>query len=181
MTRLTRSSAIVEHKDASEAEREIREINSGIVVFDAAVLRDALAQVGSDNAVGEVYLTDIVAVAYAAGHRVGAMSIDDVWQTEGANTREQLANLGAELNRRTLRRWMAEGVEVIDPLTTWVDVTVELAPRREPAAGSPAARLDDGRPRGPDRSRHDPRRRPGRRGSQRRAHPRKRRRHRTAH
>jgi bifunctional UDP-N-acetylglucosamine pyrophosphorylase / glucosamine-1-phosphate N-acetyltransferase len=120
--------AIVEEKDAGDEQRAIHEINSGIVVFDAAVLRSTLDQVGSDNAAGEVYLTDTVGVAVAAGHRVGALTIDDVWQTEGANTREQLANLGAELNRRTLRRWMAAGVEVIDPLTTWVDVTVELAP-----------------------------------------------------
>jgi bifunctional UDP-N-acetylglucosamine pyrophosphorylase/glucosamine-1-phosphate N-acetyltransferase len=120
--------AIVEEKDATDDQRAIHEINSGIVVFDAAVLRDSLAAVGSDNAAGEVYLTDTVAVAAAAGHRVGALAVDDVWQTEGANTREQLSNLGAELNRRTLRGWMAEGVEVVDPLTTWVDVTVELAP-----------------------------------------------------
>jgi bifunctional UDP-N-acetylglucosamine pyrophosphorylase/glucosamine-1-phosphate N-acetyltransferase len=123
-----RVAAIVEEKDADDAQRAIREINSGIVAFDAAVLRETLAQVGSDNAAGEVYLTDTVAVAAGAGHRVGALEIDDVWQTEGVNTREQLASLGAELNRRTLRRWMAEGVEVVDPPTTWVDVTVELAP-----------------------------------------------------
>jgi bifunctional UDP-N-acetylglucosamine pyrophosphorylase / glucosamine-1-phosphate N-acetyltransferase len=118
---------IVEEKDATDEQRTIHEINSGIVAFDAGVLRDSLAKIGSDNAAGEVYLTDTVAIAYDAGHRVGALSTDDVWQTEGANTREQLANLGAELNRRTLRRWMADGVEVIDPATTWVDVTVELA------------------------------------------------------
>jgi bifunctional UDP-N-acetylglucosamine pyrophosphorylase/glucosamine-1-phosphate N-acetyltransferase len=120
--------AIVEEKDASEEQRSIHEINSGIAVFDAAVLRESLGKIGSDNAAGEVYLTDTVAVAYDAGHRVGAVETDDGWQTEGANTREQLANLGAELNRRTLRHWMSEGVEVIDPATTWVDVTVELAP-----------------------------------------------------
>jgi bifunctional UDP-N-acetylglucosamine pyrophosphorylase / glucosamine-1-phosphate N-acetyltransferase len=118
---------IVEEKDATDEQRTIHEINSGIVAFDAGVLRDSLAKIGSDNAAGEVYLTDTVAIAYDAGHRVGALSTDDVWQTEGANTREQLANLGAELNRRTLRRWMADGVEVIDPATTWVDVTVDLA------------------------------------------------------
>jgi len=119
--------AIVEEKDADDEQRAIHEINSGIVAFDAAVLRDTLARVGSDNAAGEVYLTDTVSVAATGGHRVGALAIDDGWQTEGVNTREQLAALGAELNRRTLRRWMAEGVEVIDPLTTWIDVTVELA------------------------------------------------------
>jgi bifunctional UDP-N-acetylglucosamine pyrophosphorylase/glucosamine-1-phosphate N-acetyltransferase len=120
--------AIVEDKDATDEQRAVHEINSGIAVIDAAVLRECLGHVGSDNAAREVYLTDTVSVAYAGGHRVGALSIDDVWQTEGVNTREQLAALGAELNRRTLSRWMAAGVEIVDPLTTWVDVTVELAP-----------------------------------------------------
>src|SRR5207237_3507525 len=66
-------------------------------------------------------------IATRHGHHVGALRTDDVWQTEGVNTREQLSRIGAELNRRVLSRWMAEGVEVIDPATTWVDVTVQLA------------------------------------------------------
>jgi bifunctional UDP-N-acetylglucosamine pyrophosphorylase / glucosamine-1-phosphate N-acetyltransferase len=145
--------AIVEEKDATTEQRAVHEINSGIVVFDASVLRESLAQVGSDNAAGEVYLTDTVAVAYGAGHRVGALATDDVWQTEGANTREQLANLGAELNRRTLRHWMAEGVEVVDPLTTWVDVTVRLSPDVSLKPGVQlhgATRVDRGASIGPD-------------------------------
>jgi bifunctional UDP-N-acetylglucosamine pyrophosphorylase/glucosamine-1-phosphate N-acetyltransferase len=119
--------AIVEEKDATDEQRSIDEINSGIVAFDASVLREALAQVVADNAAGEVYLTDTVAIAYGGGHRIGGLAAADVWETEGANTREQLSNLGAELNRRVLSRWMADGVEVIDPTTTWVDVTVELS------------------------------------------------------
>ncbi len=119
--------AIVEEKDATAEQRAISEINSGIFAFDVAILRDALGRVGSDNAAGEIYLTDVVAIAHADGHRVGALTIDDLWQTEGVNTRQQLAGLGRELNRRVLARWMADGVEIIDPATTWVDVTVELA------------------------------------------------------
>ncbi len=119
--------AIVEEKDATPAQREVNEVNSGIFAFDAEILREALSRVGSDNAVGEVYLTDVVAIACADGHRVSALTTEDLWQTEGVNTRLQLASLGRELNRRVLERWMAEGVEIIDPATTWVDVTVELA------------------------------------------------------
>jgi bifunctional UDP-N-acetylglucosamine pyrophosphorylase/glucosamine-1-phosphate N-acetyltransferase len=120
--------AIVEEKDATESQRAIAEVNSGIFAFDEAVLRSSLSRVGNDNAAGEVYLTDVVAVARADGHRVGALRTGDRWQTEGANTRAQLSALGRELNRRVLDQWMDAGVEVIDPLTTWVDVTVELAP-----------------------------------------------------
>jgi bifunctional UDP-N-acetylglucosamine pyrophosphorylase / glucosamine-1-phosphate N-acetyltransferase len=120
--------AVVEEKDATESERAIREVNSGIFAFDAAVLRGLLERVGTDNAAGEVYLTDVVALARADGHRVGAQVTDDEWQIEGANTRSQLSALGRELNRRVLEHWMDAGVEVVDPFTTWVDVTVQLAP-----------------------------------------------------
>ncbi len=120
--------AIVEEKDATEAQRAITEINSGIFVYDDAVLRAALARVGRDNAAGEVYLTDVVAIARDEGRQVGALRTADSWQTEGANTRSQLSALGRELNRRVLQHWMDSGVEVIDPATTWVDVTVQLAP-----------------------------------------------------
>ncbi|MBA3308605.1 MAG: bifunctional UDP-N-acetylglucosamine diphosphorylase/glucosamine-1-phosphate N-acetyltransferase GlmU [Nocardioidaceae bacterium] len=119
--------AIVEEKDATDDQRAVNEINSGIFAYQAAVLRDALGRIGTDNAKGEMYLTDAVAIARADGHRVGAVRTDDGWQTEGVNTRAQLSRLGAELNRRTLSHWMAEGVEVIDPTTTWVDVGVLLA------------------------------------------------------
>jgi len=119
--------AIVEEKDATDDQRGVQEINSGIFAFDAAVLRDALGRLDTDNAQGEMYLTDVVAIASGDGLRVGALTTDDLWQSEGVNTRSQLARLGAELNRRTLERWMAEGVEIVDPASTWVDVTVELA------------------------------------------------------
>ena len=122
-----RVTAIVEEKDASSGQREVREVNSGILAFDAAVLRDALERLDDKNAQGEMYLTDVVAIASGDGGRVGALTTGDLWQCEGVNTRSQLARLGTELNRRTLERWMSEGVEVVDPASTWVDVTVELA------------------------------------------------------
>jgi bifunctional UDP-N-acetylglucosamine pyrophosphorylase / glucosamine-1-phosphate N-acetyltransferase len=119
---------IVEHKDASADIREIPEINSGIYAFDAALLRDGLARLTTDNAQGELYLTDIIGIARTDGRRVGAVQSTDQWQTEGVNDRLQLAQLGAELNRRVADEWMRAGVTIIDPATTWIDVTVELAP-----------------------------------------------------
>ncbi len=119
---------IVEEKDASAEQREIREISSGILAFDAEFLRDALPRVGNDNAKGEYYLTDVVGLARDAGLAVGAFPLDDVMQTQGANDRVQLAELGRELNRRIVEDWMREGVTVMDPATTWVDSAVLLAP-----------------------------------------------------
>jgi bifunctional UDP-N-acetylglucosamine pyrophosphorylase/glucosamine-1-phosphate N-acetyltransferase len=119
--------AIVEEKDADPQQRLVTEINSGIFAYDAQVLREALERVGTANAAGEMYLTDVVELAHRDGRRIGAVQAPDVCETEGVNTRAQLAALGKELNRRLLDRWMADGVEVIDPATTWVDVTVELA------------------------------------------------------
>ena len=118
--------AIVEHKDANDEQRAIDEINSGIYAFDAAVLRDSLARVGTDNAQGEKYLTDVLRLARDAGGRVSAHVVDDLWQTEGVNDRVQLARLGRILNERTCERWMREGVTIVDPATTWIDVDVTI-------------------------------------------------------
>ena len=119
---------VVEEKDATVEQREIREISSGILAFDAEFLLDALARVGNDNAKGEYYLTDVVGLAREAGLAVGAFPLDDVMQTEGVNDRVQLAQLGRELNRRIVEGWMRDGVTVMDPATTWLDADVVLAP-----------------------------------------------------
>jgi len=118
---------IVEHRDASDEQLLIREINSGIYVFDAAILRDGLTHLSTDNAQGEQYLTDILRYAHDLDRPVGALITEDVWQTEGVNDRVQLARMSQELNRRILERWMREGVTVIDPRNTWVDVDVDLS------------------------------------------------------
>lgn len=120
-------SAIVEHRDATAEQRAIREINSSVYVFDAAVLRDGLARIGRDNDQGEVYLTDVVGIARGDGRHVRAVGTPDPMLVEGVNDRAQLAALGAELNRRIVRAWMVEGVTVVDPATTWIDVDVRLA------------------------------------------------------
>ena len=117
---------IVEHKDATDAERTLTEINSGIYAFDAALLREALAQVGTDNTQGEKYLTDVVAIARTSGRPVRAHVVDDLWQTEGVNDRVQLAAIGRELNRRVCEDHMRAGVTIVDPATTWIDVDVSI-------------------------------------------------------
>jgi bifunctional UDP-N-acetylglucosamine pyrophosphorylase/glucosamine-1-phosphate N-acetyltransferase len=118
---------IVEQADATADELALDEINAGIYVFDAQALGEGIAALEAANAQGELYLTDVVAHARAAGRRVGARVLDDYLQTEGVNDRAQLAERSAELNRRILARWMAEGVTVLDPATTWVHAGVDLA------------------------------------------------------
>mgnify|MGYP002648126328 CR=1 FL=1 len=126
---------IMEHKDAlAHAESTgddsfvaIREVNSGIYAFDAALLRRTLPEISTDNVQGEKYLTDVLGMARAEGGRVASVGTDDVWEVEGANDRRQLSDLGRQLNDRVLRGWMKEGVTVVDPSSTWVDVTVSLA------------------------------------------------------
>jgi len=121
-------SAIREHKDASDAERAVREVNSGILAVDAEFLSKAVSVLDADNAQGELYLTDIIGHAVSEGLPVGAHVLEDVWQTEGVNDRTQLARLGRELNCRLTEHWMSEGVTIVDPATTWIDSAVTLAP-----------------------------------------------------
>jgi bifunctional UDP-N-acetylglucosamine pyrophosphorylase/glucosamine-1-phosphate N-acetyltransferase len=115
--------AIVEHRDATDEQRSIREINSGIYAFDGGVLVDALARLSPDNDQGELYLTDVLELARTGGGRTAAVTTTDVWQTEGVNDRVQLAAMRRELNDRVLTALMREGVTVVDPGSTWVDVT----------------------------------------------------------
>lgn len=118
---------IVEQKDATAAELEIDEINSSVYVMDAAVLRGALSRLDRNNAQGEVYLTDVIELARADGGAVRALATEDPILVEGVNDRVQLATLGAELNRRVVTGWMESGVTVVDPATTWIDVSATLA------------------------------------------------------
>ncbi|MFF5184067.1 bifunctional UDP-N-acetylglucosamine diphosphorylase/glucosamine-1-phosphate N-acetyltransferase GlmU [Streptomyces sp. NPDC000345] len=115
---------IVEHKDASDEQRAIREINSGVFAFDGALLADALKKVRTDNSQGEEYLTDVLGILREAGHRVGASVAADHREIAGINNRVQLSEARRILNDRLLTAAMLSGVTVIDPATTWVDVTV---------------------------------------------------------
>ncbi|WP_407565365.1 bifunctional UDP-N-acetylglucosamine diphosphorylase/glucosamine-1-phosphate N-acetyltransferase GlmU [Streptomyces sp. 184] len=119
---------IVEHKDASAAQREIREINSGVFAFDAKLLASALTQVRRDNSQGEEYLTDVLGILRAAGHRVGASLAADHREILGINNRVQLAAARRLLNDRLLHEAMLAGVTVVDPASTWFDVAVTYEP-----------------------------------------------------
>ncbi|MFG3101598.1 bifunctional UDP-N-acetylglucosamine diphosphorylase/glucosamine-1-phosphate N-acetyltransferase GlmU [Streptomyces sp. NPDC048182] len=116
--------AIVEHKDADEAQRGIREINSGVFAFDGRLLAEALGKVRTDNSQGEEYLTDVLGILREAGHRVGASVAADHREIAGINNRVQLAEARRTLNDRLLEAAMLAGVTVVDPASTWVDVTV---------------------------------------------------------
>ncbi|GAA4757601.1 bifunctional UDP-N-acetylglucosamine diphosphorylase/glucosamine-1-phosphate N-acetyltransferase GlmU [Gordonia alkaliphila] len=118
--------AIVEHKDASPAQLEIDEVNAGIYAFDAEVLRMALRGLSTDNAQGEFYLTDVVKVARDAGRVVRSHIVADPVVVAGCNDRAQLSELAAELNRRVIRRHQLNGVTIVDPATTWIDVDVTI-------------------------------------------------------
>jgi bifunctional UDP-N-acetylglucosamine pyrophosphorylase/glucosamine-1-phosphate N-acetyltransferase len=120
--------AIVEARDASEAQLAIREVNSSIYVFDAQKLWPALERLQPDNAQGELYLTDTVRDLAAAGERVAVHKAEDPTECEGVNTRAELANAAAVLRDRINHEHMLAGVTIVDPASTWIDPSVELEP-----------------------------------------------------
>jgi bifunctional UDP-N-acetylglucosamine pyrophosphorylase / glucosamine-1-phosphate N-acetyltransferase len=119
---------IVEHHEATTAQRAINEINSGVFAFDSTALREALSRLRPTHSRGELYLTDVLSLIRASGQPVGAHRCTDPWLVAGVNDRVQLAAVGAELNRRLLERWMRAGATVIDPGSVWLDVDVALSP-----------------------------------------------------
>ncbi len=121
-----RVTGIVEQKDADDAQRAVREINSGVYAFDVVALRDALGRLTTDNAQGEEYLTDVLGLHVAAGLAVAAVEAADPDEILGVNDRVQLAQARALLRDRINERWMREGVTIVDPATTWIDVDVTL-------------------------------------------------------
>jgi bifunctional UDP-N-acetylglucosamine pyrophosphorylase/glucosamine-1-phosphate N-acetyltransferase len=121
---------IVEERDASARERAIREINAGIYAFEAAALREALGKLSTDNDQGEEYLTDVFALLASDGRAVGVCVAPEP-ETLGCNDRAELARLRALLRDRVNEAWMRSGVSILDPSTTWIDVTVTLAPDAE--------------------------------------------------
>ena len=120
--------AIVEERDASDEQRALREINAGVYVGDAATLRRTLANLGSANDQGEQYVTDVLGMLAAEGAPVGGFRADDPDDVLGCNDQRELAERRRMLNDRVLDDLMRSGVTVIDPRTTWVDVTAEVAP-----------------------------------------------------
>jgi bifunctional UDP-N-acetylglucosamine pyrophosphorylase/glucosamine-1-phosphate N-acetyltransferase len=117
---------IVEERDASPEVRAIREINAGIYAFDATLLREALGKLSSDNDQGEEYLTDVFELLAAIGHPVAVHVAADARETLGCNDKAELAGLRALLRDRVNGAWMRAGVSILDPATTWIEVTVVL-------------------------------------------------------
>lgn len=126
--------AIVEHKDATDAQREIKEINTGMMVMAGRDLKRWLGQLNNDNAQGEFYLTDVIAMAAAEGKTIRAAHPDSAIEVEGINNRAQLANIERALQRRQAHALMMDGVSLADParidirgtLTTGQDVYIDI-------------------------------------------------------
>lgn len=123
-----RIEAIVEDKDATAAEREIDEINSGIYAFALAPLFDALRSIGAANAQGEYYLPDLVKIYRRQGLAVETVSLDDAREIMGVNSRKELAEVTAILKARRSEELMASGVTIVDPASVWIGSDVTVGP-----------------------------------------------------
>lgn len=117
---------IVEQRDCTEPEEEIREINTGIFCFRRTMLTPALRRITPDNAQSELYLTDVVEVLAEAGHGVSTLIAGDPGETHGVNDRAQLAAAERVLRGRINRGLMGAGVTLVDPDTTFVDATATI-------------------------------------------------------
>ena len=120
--------AIIEEADASPEQRRITEVSSGMFAFDGELLADAIKRLPTANAAGEEYLTDVPAILYADGHKIVSALCADFDEVQGVNDQAQLARARRVLNERLLARWMAAGVTIMDPASTWIDVDVTLEP-----------------------------------------------------
>jgi len=127
---------IIEDSDASAAQRAITEINSGVYAFDGDLLADVVKRVPTDNAKGEEYLTDAVAILRGDGHPVATVACPDPDEVLGVNDQAQLAWARRVLNERVLGHWMRAGVTITDPASTWIDVGVRLEPDTEIGPGT---------------------------------------------
>jgi bifunctional UDP-N-acetylglucosamine pyrophosphorylase/glucosamine-1-phosphate N-acetyltransferase len=120
--------AIVEHRDATDEQRRVREVNSSIYVFRADSLWPVLDRLTPHNAQGELYLTDSVAILVEDGERVAVHKGEDPVETEGVNTRVELAAAAAALRGRINEAHMLAGVTIVDPESTWIDAEALLEP-----------------------------------------------------
>ena len=119
---------IVEARDASPAELELGEVNSGIYVFEAGKLWPALDRLEPKNAQGELYVTDVLGFLVGDGHDVAVHRAPDPFEVEGVNTRVEFAAASAGLRRRINEAHMLAGVTIVDPETTWIDPDVTIEP-----------------------------------------------------
>ena len=118
---------IVEDKDATDEERQITEINAGLYALDAAWLRRRIGDLQPSATTGELYLTDLVAMAREDGRLVAALEVDDDGRLTGINDRSQLARAEWDMRVELNDTWMKAGVTMVDPSTVYLDHTVELS------------------------------------------------------
>ena len=121
-------SGIVEDKDATDEQRLISEVNTGIYCFELEGLFDRLRRIDNDNAQREYYLTDIVQVCMDEGASVGSITVNDATETLGVNSRVQLAAAARVMQRRVNERWMTAGVTMAAPDLCWISPDVTLEP-----------------------------------------------------
>lgn len=118
--------AIVEEKDASEAQKSIKEVNSGIYCFKGNTLKDVLEKIDNNNAQGEYYVTDAVEIVNSAGGSVGGFKVHDSGEIQGINSKIQLAEAEAVMRTRINRELMTEGVIIINPENTYISEGVKI-------------------------------------------------------
>jgi bifunctional UDP-N-acetylglucosamine pyrophosphorylase / glucosamine-1-phosphate N-acetyltransferase len=123
-----RIARIVEERDASPKDRQVREINGGIYAFDLAPLFDALRGIASQNAQGEYYLTDLVAIYRRRKLRVETLLVENPHEIRGINSRTELAEVSRIVRQTKNEELMAAGVTMIDPATTYIDPDVQIGP-----------------------------------------------------
>ena len=119
---------IVEQKDASDFEQQIKEINTGTYIFDNASLFKALKNINTNNAQGEYYITDVIGIFRENGEKVGAYTLKDFDESLGVNDRVALATAEGVMRRRINKQHMVNGVSFVNPDATYIDVDVEIAP-----------------------------------------------------
>ena len=135
--------AIVEEKEATDSQRSITEVNSGVYAFDFETLRDALASLDSNNAQHEFYLTDVIHDRPSARASVFVLSTSRIrFSSRGPTIACSSRTLAREMNRRILEKWMRAGVTVVDPASTWIDCDVAHRTGRDAPARSSVDRHD---------------------------------------
>lgn len=117
---------IVEEKDATEDERKVNEINSGIYCFNGKLLKDALSKIDNENAQNEYYITDVIGILKEQGYSVGAYTINDAIEINGVNSRVQLAYCERVMRKRINKLHMENGVTMINPENTYIEDSVRI-------------------------------------------------------
>lgn len=118
--------AIIEEKDADPEQKKIKEVNSGIYIFDGLLLKDSLKELKNDNNQNEYYLTDVIKIFNEKNLKVGAYKIENPEEIMGVNNRLQLSQAASIMTRRILEAHMINGVTIIDPTSTYIDATVKI-------------------------------------------------------